>query len=786
MKGRRLWLGVGASAAALLLLWLLLGRSSGRFRGATGDANVLLITVDTLRADRLGCYGNRGIRTPVIDGLADDGVLFESAVTPAVMTLPSHASILSGLYPPTHGIRDNGDYRLDSDVLTLAEVLKSRGARTGAVVGSFVLDSMFGLDQGFDVYDDALPARGLNDSFLAERPAGAVTDAALRLLASMQGARFFLWVHYFDPHHPYTAPRAFREQYPRRGYDAEIAYTDAEIGRLLGSLSSSGVRDKTLVVLVGDHGEGLDDHGERTHGIFLYDEQVRVPLIVSFPPHVPSRVRVRSTARTVDVMPTILDLVRLDPAGTAHEVQGASLWPLIAQPEKAEARPAYLEAMSPLLMYGWSPLFGIREARWKYVEAPRPELYDLAADPGERSNLVAARPDLAARYREALAALRREVTRPGTEASPIAPDPETESKLRSLGYAAAPGGAPAGGPGASAQQRPDPKDRVPELARINDVYIAFGAGQYAAAAREAAGLLSTNPDNHSVRFYLAGALMRMGRHAEALEQYQVLLRRDANDTEALCNLGWCLINMNRLEEAADTFRRVLEIHEGHIYAMASLANVAFVKGEYREAASLYRQVLQKEPSHTSSILTMAIIAEQSSAFEEASVFYARALEVDPANLDALMGLGWIRFRQGRHEEALKLLEQARDVAPQASEVALAMGDVLLSMGRHAEARVAYEVGLEGAPQAASGWYGLGAVELQAGDASRAVQHFERAVALNPARPAWREELARALAKSGRYAAAASELERYLASGRVPADRLQALREEAAGYRRRGG
>ncbi|HET6373458.1 MAG TPA: sulfatase, partial [Candidatus Polarisedimenticolia bacterium] len=302
MNDRRILIGLAGAILLAGLLYFMFWRGTGRFHGATGDANVLLISIDTLRADHLAAYGYRGIATPTLDGLAQQGVLFENAITPAVMTLPAHATLLTGLHPPTHGIRNNGDFRLNPNVLTLAEVLKARGLRTGAVVGSFVLDSMFGLNQGFESYDDSLPTRVPNEAFLAERPARAVTDAALRFVKTVNGARFFLWVHYFDPHHPYTPPQQFRDQYPRRGYDAEIAYVDSEIGRLLAGLPAAGVTGKTLVVVTADHGEGLQDHGEQTHGIFLYEETTHVPLIISLPPDIPSGRRVKGTVRTADIM----------------------------------------------------------------------------------------------------------------------------------------------------------------------------------------------------------------------------------------------------------------------------------------------------------------------------------------------------------------------------------------------------------------------------------------------------------------------------------------------------
>ena len=778
--GRRtiLWIACGGVLALAAVHYLVLGRGGSRFSGATGESNVLLITVDTLRADHLGAYGDRDIRTPVIDALADEGVLFENAITPAIETLPSHATILTGTWPPTHGIRDNGDYRLNPDALTLAEVLRARGFRTGAVIGAFVLDSMFGLDQGFEEYDDALPARSPNESFFAERPARSVTEAALGFVRQSRASRFFLWVHYFDPHHPYNAPPPFPQQNPRRPYDAEIAYVDSEIGRLLAALKEMGLKERTLVVLVADHGEGLGDHGEDSHGIFPYVEEARVPLIVSLPPHVPSGLRVKAVVRTVDIMPTVLELMRIDPKEAAAPVQGESLWPLIAAgPREMPGRPAYTEAMAPLLLYGWSPTFAMRDDRYKYIEAPKPELYDLAADPKERDNLAASHPDLVAVYRGRLETLRREITRAGAGAEMLSPDAETMARLRSLGYATGGGRTPS-----TTEVLADPKDMIGMLARINRVYVSFGAGQYDLAVREAESILKENPGNASVRFYMAGALSSMGRYPEAIHEFETLLKRSPKDTVAMSNIGWCLINLQRFDEATAVFNKVLEIFPDHIHAMASLANISFIKGDYSEAVRRYKEVLIREPNHVSSILTLGGIYEGSGKLDEAAVIYAHGTEVDPGNVEMWMNLGWVRFLQGKHEEALATLRRAQEIAPSAPELLVAVGDVELALGQVEEARASYEKGLRISPRLAGGYYGLGLIEIKQGDAGRAVQLMSQAVSLNPERVEWREDLARALARAGRFADAAGELEKYLASGRAPAERLDELRKQARSYR----
>ncbi|MFQ5700781.1 MAG: sulfatase-like hydrolase/transferase [Acidobacteriota bacterium] len=789
MRSRPLLIGIASGvmvvlAGAALIIWVF-GTGAPRFRGATGDANVLLITIDTLRADRVGAYGSGKVKTPVIDALAGNGILFENAVSPAVMTLPAHASILTGTYPPTHGIRDNGDYRLGDSALTVAEVLRSRGLKTGAVTGAFVLDSMFGLNQGFDEYDDALPSRAPNEIFLAERPAAAVTDAAVRFLDAVKGSRFFLWVHYFDPHQPYAAPAPYSEQYPDAPYDAEVAYVDAEVGRLLASMRERGMMDHTLVVLVADHGEGLKDHGEASHGVFLYEEATHVPLIISFPPFIPSGRRVSAVVSSVDIMPTILDLVRIDPRGAAAPVQGRSLWPLMATGKDPDPRAAYSEAMAPWLLYGWSPLTAIRDTRFKYIKAPRPELYDLVADPGETNNLVPSRPDLVATYRERLASLRRSVTRHHGPAEKTSLDEDERSRLRSLGYAAG-GAVDPNAVQAVGKSPADPKDRVAMLDRINHVYTLFGVDRHEDVLREAGAILAEDPDNASVRFYMAGSLSKLGRYDEAIREFQRLLERKPDDTEVLSDIAWCQTNLGRFDEAEATYKKVLEIYPDHIHADSSLGNLAFIQGRYQEAARIYKAVLKKKPNHLPALLTLARMYEAGQRLEEAEVFYEQATRVDPTNIDTWLNLGWARFQQGKQEEALEALREAQARAPRTPEIQVALGDVYMAMKRIDEARAAYQAGIAIQPRLPGAHYGLGLIALEEGDAAEAVESLHRAIRLRPERPVWREDLARALAASGDRKAAAEQLERYLSSGKVPADKIERLRRRIRQYRDQDG
>ena len=402
---------------------------------------IVLVTLDTTRADGLPAYGFRGVTTPAIDRLAGEGTIFENAESVAPLTLTAHASIFTGLYPPRHGVRDNLAPPLDAAHAAMAEVLRADGFRTGAFVGSAVLRRDRGLARGFDVYDDGTPPGGRTPR---RRSAREVVDAANAWINSLGQERFFLWVHLYDAHAPQTLPVEFRREYGDR-YEGAIAYMDAQIARLLGALQQARRLESTAIVLAADHGESLGDHGEREHGLFVYESVLRVPLIVRAPGVRPRRVA--DLASLVDVFPTVLDLLghRARPGS-----DGRSLLPAM-RGQRLPERSVYAESMYAE-RFGWSPLRTIRDGRFKFIDAPRPELYDLATDPFEQRNLAAQRAPVAAAMRAELENTAAGHTRP----SGLAP-PDVLRELAALGYVA-PG--PAGRAAAAGAARLDPKDYI--------------------------------------------------------------------------------------------------------------------------------------------------------------------------------------------------------------------------------------------------------------------------------------------------------------------------------------
>ena len=417
--------------------------------------NILLVTLDTARADRLGAYGYARARTRYLDRLAAEGVRFQSAFSPAPITLPAHASIFTGLYPFEHGVRNNGNFYLQDRFETLTTILSKQGYRTGAFVSAFVLDRRYGLARSFDTYDDRMQGSQAQVVSLEAERRGDRTAAALNEWLDREargGAPFFAWLHLYDPHEPYRAPRPFGDAFADSPYDGEIAFTDAIVASVLDQLGRLGVRDKTIVAVIGDHGESLGDHGEETHSMFVYEAAIRIPLLLWRPGRLPAGLVVSPPVRATDLAPTLLELVGAPPLNAPH---GRSLLPLITGTAPGEPEPVYAETYLPQFYLNWAPLRTLRDERWKFIDAPKPELYDLSKDPGERENLFQTQPGTGEAMRAALARLTG-----GTHGAMTAAtiDRDVAEKLAALGYIGAGGNMSTPPPGDAVLR--DPKDVI--------------------------------------------------------------------------------------------------------------------------------------------------------------------------------------------------------------------------------------------------------------------------------------------------------------------------------------
>jgi arylsulfatase A-like enzyme/tetratricopeptide (TPR) repeat protein len=643
---RRLWLasaGLVALAVGTLLVlrwgppetdadarrWL-----AARRPAPTG-VNVVVLTLDTLRADRLGCYGFHGIETPNIDAVASEGVLFEQATSTVPLTLPSHASIFTGLIPPHHGVRDNGGFFVEEKTTTLAERMKEGGYATGAFIGAWVLDSRWGLDQGFDVYSDRfdLSKYKVVNLGTVQKRGDEVMDLALAWLEGVRAEKFFAWVHLYDPHTPYEPPEPFLSRYPGQKYLGEVAYTDQVVGRLVSWLKNAGVWDRTILVLLADHGESLGEHGENTHTFFVYDATLHVPLVVRTPwgDHGRSRAQVS----TVDVMPTVLDLVGLPPQ---PEIDGHSLARLVLRPATGMPEIAYSETYFPRFHFGWQHLRSMRDGRWKYIEAPTPELYDVQQDPGEARNVCGAFPTRAEDLRLRLV----QMAGSGVQAAPdeAALDPETLQRLAALGYV---GGGPRVDPEAVL---PDPKDKIGLFEKMGD----------------------------------ARSLAKKESLEEAVAAIRAVIAEDPGIIDAHTSLGGWLRELKRPQEAIAAYKQALEIDPKNEMALAALAEAYRVQGQPDAAIEGYRTVLKLEPRQPHMWYQLATLYLDLGRPADARATFEEALKHNPKMGAAYNALAALAFERGDMREAERLVRKGLELEEDLRSSRFNLGRILEARG----------------------------------------------------------------------------------------------------------
>jgi len=696
--------------------------------------NVLLVTIDTLRADHVGCYGRSRAQTPTLDGLAARGVRFATAVAHVPLTAPSHASILTGVTPLGHGVRDNGGYALPPQVRTAAEDFAKAGYRTAAFVSGFPLNRRFGFDRGFEAYDDHLPnGNDPRRALHVERFADATTDAVLRWLAEPDrspGRRpFFLWVHYYDPHAPYEPPAEFAARFSAEPYDGEIAFVDAQLARLLRKLDEKGGLARTLLLVTSDHGESLGEHGEQSHGLFVYDATIRVPFLVAGPGIAPGRVA-PTIARGIDVLPTLLDCAGLEPR---PDIEGRSLRPAIEGREMSDA-PAYAETLYPQRELGWAPLFAWRTSRYKMIEAPKPELYDLEKDPGETQNRAAGENTrLAEMQRKLLAAL----SRPPPDAA-AAVDAEAAERLRALGYVGGGGAAPHGAGGR------DPKDGVRLLPGLNTGMMAVRTNP-ALAIRELTAVLAEDPGLLVARRSLAMAYGEAGQYGRAVAELRRLSKDASLSAEDEVVLGDNLRFAGRLEEARAVLEETARKNPRFAQPWISLAEVRIKEGKLGDATAAYDHVLQIAPDHVEALRGLGDLAFVQQNVDEAARRYGRILDVEPGDAGAMTKLGVVRMRSGRAAEAIALFRRAIEREPKNGEALLYLAGALASSGQPNDALPFFERALEAGQRSTMALNGLGLTRLALGDRKGAAQAFRESLRLDPRQP----DVSHTLAEIGR-------------------------------------
>jgi arylsulfatase A-like enzyme/Flp pilus assembly protein TadD len=638
-----------------------------------GIRNVVLISIDTCRADHLSCYGFKRPTTPHIDAVALEGVIFEQALSPVPLTTPAHSSMLTGTYPPTNGVRLNNLESLAASSVTMTEVLREAGFRTAAFVGGFPLDTQFGLNQGFDTYDCAFTRKSETSSAHSERSAEEVSGPALAWLDQNAGAPFFLFLHYYDAHFPYEPPAPYASAYADDPYDGEIAHVDEWIGHVLARLRTLGAYDDTLLIITADHGESLGEHGETSHGFFIYQSTQHVPLLIRAP-HARRGSRIVGRVSLVDLAPTVLDLVNLK---TPAEVEGVSLRPYL-EGRTAPTRPRalYCESLVPT-QFGCGALYGIAEGPWKYIRAPRQELYELSHDANETNNVIDEAHPVAQDLQTQLEELLQEMESSAPQHEPMASDPDAIQRLQSLGYIGS-GATPA--TSAFDPSLEDPKDFIETFQRLGKANTLFHSDHEQEAEAELLAIVETRPGLVAAHQQLAEIALREHRPMDAVRRYESIvsllaapksasnqhLRTEKDLATAHFNLAFALREVGRNDEAIAHYENAVRIRPDYVDAHNSLGLALVRAGRYGEAIVHYERALQINPNQAQVHNNFGNVLQRTNRLPEAIDHYRQALRIKPDSISALNNLALLlaatgdpRLRNGA--EAVKLAQRACDV-----------------------------------------------------------------------------------------------------------------------------
>jgi arylsulfatase A-like enzyme/Tfp pilus assembly protein PilF len=730
------------------------------------ELNVVLITIDTLRADRLSSFGSQ-VETPNLDRLAADGVLFTNASTTVPFTFPAHSSIMTGTYPPFHGVRENVGYYLDDENITLAERMSETGRQTAGFVSAFVLDSRWGIGRGFDHYFDDFDLAAFETANLGsvQRPGSETIEAAVGWLDKGEQQAgpdmpFFLWLHLFDPHDPYTPPEPYRSRYPGQPYDAEVAYTDELVGDFLDDLDRRGLLERTLIVLTADHGEGLGDHGERSHGYFVYDSTVHVPLIVRFPGSVLAGRRIDVPVSHVDIVPTILEMTGQH---IPERLQGRSLLAVLENTHEDvdidDLGPSvYAESFYPLLHYGWAPLRTLRSRNYKYIEAPDPELFDLTADPTERNNLTSSDERTARRMARALFTLGEELAEGAVETSAADLDEQALAQLQALGYLAGPGHENAGTYDPSVE-RADPKDKIRLHRRIMGAQGLVGDGKESEAAALLREALEDDPNLLDAHQMLGHIELHAG-HPETASQYFLnALALDDRHRPSISGLAASHQALGRIDEALLGYRRVLALAGQDSTATLAIADIEVERGNLQAAEETLRKAAQpgapahffnrlgevqtlanrpdaarrnlqkaieSNPELSQPYFNLAVLSEQAGDLQSARNYYEQAIERAPRNYKAQFNLARLMGRLGNPKRERELLEQSISSKPDFAVGHFFLGKSLMDSGELERAEEVTRSGLDILPDSQFGWLVLADILNRRGKPDEANQAVVRA------------------------------------------------------------
>jgi arylsulfatase A-like enzyme/Flp pilus assembly protein TadD len=742
---------------------------------------IVLISIDTLRSDRLPAYGYDGVETPAIDQFRKDSILFERAYCNVPLTLPSHTSIFTGLLPSTHGVRDNLGYTIDTAKARLMQqTLKDAGYATGAGVSAYALRRATGFNAGFDFFDDAMEFAQSE-----ERPGAETLDAVRPWLRSVADRPFFLFFHIFEPHLPYEPPPEYAARYPS-SYDGEVAASDAVVGGLLDELRALDLYERALIVFLSDHGEDLGDHGEYDHGVFLYRSTLQVPLILKLPQAERAGKTVSEPVQLIDVLPTILSALGQP---VAEDLRGT---PLLARSRPdPRTNPIYSETFFPRLHFGWSDLAALIAGRSHYIDAPQPELYDIINDPDEKDNLLGADPELEKELKTVLGRFDRELV------APVEVDAETRRRLEALGYV---GGAPM----TDEEGLPDPKTRVHTMADIMRAYTLYHDGELESAVPALQKVVEENPKIEDAWGYLVLALLNLGRPDEAADTTLIALKQLPESKELPLKAARLLAQLGRLDEAtvcanvaiarepaaAHTLLAQIAVENGDFegaeaHARAAIssgsqqpeprliwANALLSRGQAREAIDLLTRTLEEgivgDPARERLAFAYAAIGDFRNARAVVDDFEG------PVRPSLLLQFGQMALERQMWAEAKEWAERTRRIVPDHPTIPLILGIVALNEGRLPEARTLLQDAVAVNLESAIAWSSLGLVFARLGDPGGAVIAWERALKISPTSIEIKYNLGLAHAQLGNASQAIFYLEDFAALARPGPQRQQAL------------
>ena len=722
-----------SGAAAIGVAVLLGGGCSGLSGGPdpVRSLNVVVVTLDTLSARHLSQYGNDRIETPAFGRVAAEGVLFEQATATVPLTLPSHTSMFTGTYPMFHGVRDNGGYYVPEDAETLAEVLRDAGYRTGGFVAAFVVDSRWGLDQGFDRYYDDFNFREFERISLdsVQRPGDEVMDAALAWMDEVKEERFFSWIHLYDPHWPYEAPEPWASRvsgYSDAPYDAEVLFTDSLVGQLLNWLDESALADDTLLVLIGDHGESLGRHREGAHGFFIYDASMQVPFLLRAPyRQIASGLRVPAQVRGIDLMPTVLDLVGLPVPG---DVQGASLVPLADGSESDLGLWAYSESLYPRNHYGWSPLRSLRNGLLHFVSAPRPELFEVLDDPGEAKNLAPDRPGQVRQLQARLDQLVAELGNEGAEEqAPETLDEATRAQLAALGYL-----------GGSSRVRvnedeplADPKDKIALYNLLKAAGTDSTEDRIEEAMAKVERVLAEDPGILEAHLILGNLFVKQEEWDGAIGAYREALSLDPEYKSAILGLADAYRLAARYDEAAAGYRRLLELDPNDNKAFYHLAEIHAAREECGAALEVLAglEATGEERAPARNLKGQCLLSL--GRLDEAEAELRLALEMDDLLSDAWYNLALLFEERGDGSRAVEAYETRLEMAPKDFRSHFNVAKLYGALGDRDRMEGSLRAALEHNPEFAVGYLYLSKVLLDRGELAEAEETALRGLALEP-------------------------------------------------------